>query len=398
MAQPPSPDRPRVIMHVDMDAFFASVAQLDDPRLAGKPVIVGGHTLRRGVVASASYEARAFGVRSAMPVYQALAKCPEAIVVPVAMARYREVHQVLREVWGRYSPTVEVASFDEAYLDLTGCEAVVGSPEQAARAMQAEVFKETGLTCSVGIASSKLVAKVASKKNKPRGFCLVPVGEEADWLAPLPIGELHGIGPKTTERLATVGLTRVHQIQAMPDGELERFLGPLGQQLALMARGIDRRAVAPGAPAKSIGAEATFDEDLSAPDRLKAVFFDQVQEVAFRLRRAGLYARTVTVKIRYSDFETITRARTLSQATDDDQAIAETVLDLWRAHGTPGRPVRLVGVSLSQLSGVAQLSLLAGPQDAERRHLNQALDDLRRRHGLWVVTRATHLGRGSGRD
>jgi DNA polymerase IV len=388
--------RPRVIMHVDMDAFFASIAQLDDPSLRGRPVLVGGHSLRRGVVSSASYEARAYGVCSAMPLYQALEKCPQAVVVPAAMARYREVNQALREIWGRYSPLVEVASFDEAYMDLTGCEPVIGPPVEAARAMQAEVLKETGVTCSVGLGTNKLVAKVASKRHKPRGLCVVPPGDEAAWLAPLRIGELHGVGPKTAARLAEVGLTHVHQLASVPADQLERFLGPLASHLVLMARGIDHRPVEPGAPAKSIGAETTFDRDVTDPERLKAVFYDLVQEVGFRLRRGGLFARTVTVKIRYHDFETVTRARTLPQATDDDQVLAEAALALWRQHAQPGRPVRLVGVSLSHLSGVAQLSLLAGPEHEERRQLNQTLDELRRRHGLWVVTRGTHLGRSRG--
>lgn len=384
---------PRVIFHVDMDAFFASVAQLDNPRLAGKPVIVGGQSLRRGVVSSASYEARAFGVHSAMPLYQALKLCPQATVVPAAMARYREIHRMLRAVWGTFSPTVEVASFDEAYLDLTGCEPVVGPPEQAARNLQAAVAEATGITCSVGVASSKLVAKVASKRHKPRGLCVVPPGEEAAWLAPLRIDDLHGVGPKTAERLARVGLTHVHHLVSVPEADLDRMLGPLGTQLAQMARGIDTRPVSPGAPAKSVGAERTFQEDLIAPEALKAVFYDLVQEVGFRLRRSGQFARTVTVKIRYHDFETITRSHTLAQATDDDQVLASEALALWKAHAEPRRPVRLLGVSVSHLSAVAQLSLLAGEADEERRQLNQALDALRQRHGLWVVTRGTHLER-----
>lgn len=396
MVDSPSTEPTRAILHVDMDAFYASVAQLDNPSLRGRPVIVGGQSARRGVVSAASYEARAFGVRSAMPIYQALERCPQAVLVPGDFDRYREIHRTLREVWARYAPAVEVASFDEAYLDITGCEAVIGTPEAAARALQAEVLAETGLTCSVGAGTSKLVAKVASKVNKPRGLCVVPPGTEASFLAPMRIGELHGIGPKTTARLAEVGLTHVHHLTAMPEGELERFLGPLGAQLRQMAVGLDRRAVEPSSPAKSIGAETTFETDVTDSVRLKAVYHDLVQEVAFRLRRTGLFARTVTVKIRYHDWETITRARTLSQASDDDRAIAEAALALFQAHAEPGRPVRLVGVSLSNLTGVAQLSLLAGPEEGDRRALNSALDDLRKRHGLWVVSRGTHL-EGSSR-
>jgi DNA polymerase-4 len=190
-----------------------------------------------------------------------------------------------------------------------------------------------------------------------------------------------------------VGLTHVHQLLSVPEAELDRFLGPLGTQLAQMARGIDTRPVSPGAPAKSVGAERTFREDLTEPEAIKAVFYDLVQEVGYRLRRSGQFARTVTVKIRYDNFETITRAHTLAQATDDDGVLADEALALWRANAEPGRPVRLLGVSVSQLSGVAQLSFFGGEESAEKRQLNQALDALRQRHGLWVVTRGTHLGR-----
>lgn len=388
---PPAKDR--AVLHVDMDAFFASVAQLDDPTLRGKPVIVGGHSIRRGVVSSASYEARAFGVHSAMPLYQALERCPQAVVVPAAMERYREVNRQLRAIWGRHAPVVEVASFDEAYLELTGCRALLGDPVEVARAIQRDVRDETGVTCSVGVASNKLLAKVASKRHKPRGLCVVPAGEEAAWLAPLRIADLHGVGPATAQKLAEVGLVRVGQLLEVPKRQLARYLGPGAEQLQLMARGIDPRPVSPHGAAKSIGAETTFDRDATARDRLEAVFRDLVQEVAYRARRAGVLARTVAVKVRYHDFETIGRARTLPQATDDDDAIAAVALALFDAHAEAGRPVRLLGVTLSQFSTVAQLSWLQPAQSAERKALNQALDRLRERHGLFVVSRGTHLGR-----
>ena len=383
----------RTILHVDMDAFFASVAQLDDPRLRGKPVVVGGASLRRGVVSSASYEARAFGVRSAMPLYQALERCPKAVVVPGNMPRYREIHRQLRAVWERFSPAVEVASFDEAYLDLTGTEALLGAPRTVAKALQKAVLDETGLTCSVGVASNKLVAKVASKRYKPHGLCLVPPGEEAAWLAGLPLTDLHGLGPKTAAKLGEIGIHRVEQLLAVPEGELDRYLGPLAQHLRRMASGQDDRPVTPESPSKSVGAETTFRHDIDEAERLKAVIYDLVQEVAFRLRQDGVMAKTVTVKIRYDNFETITRARTLAEATDDDQAIAEAARDLLVQHAEPGRPVRLLGVTASGLTTLAQLSWLGAEKREERQRLNQALDKLRDRHGLWVVSRATHLKR-----
>lgn len=383
----------RSVLHVDMDAFFASVAQVDDPALRGRPVIVGGTSLRRGVVTSASYEARAYGVRSAMPLYQALERCPHAVVVPGAFERYREVNRQLRAIWARHAPVVEVASFDEAYLELTGCEALLGDPAEVARAIQRDVLAETGVTCSVGVASSKLLAKVASKRHKPRGLCVVPRGEEAAWLAPLAIGDLHGVGPATAKKLAEVGLVRVGQLLEVPEDQLERYLGPGAAALRLMAQGIDTRPVSPHGAAKSIGAETTFDRDVASRERLAAVFRDLVQEVAFRARRAGVLARTVAVKVRYHDFETIGRARTLVQATDDDDAIAAAALALFAEHAEPGRPVRLVGVTLSQFTTVAQLSLLAPADTEEKKALNVALDRLRERHGLFVVSRGTHLGR-----
>lgn len=387
---------PRVILHVDMDAFFASVAQLDDARLRGKPVVVGGHSLRRGVVSSASYEARAFGVRSAMPLYQALERCPKAVVVPADMPRYREIHRQLRAVWGRYSPLVEVASFDEAYLDLTGTEALLGPPREVARALQKAVLDETGLTCSVGVGANKLVAKVASKRYKPHGLCVVPPGDEASWLAGLPLTDLHGLGPKTAAKLHAIGVHRVDQLLAVPEAELTRYMGPLGHHLARMARGEDDRPVTPESPSKSHGAETTFRHDLVEPERLKAVMLDLVQEVAFRLRQDGVLARTVTIKIRYDDFETITRARTLAEATDDDLALGEAARDLLARHAQPGRPVRLLGVQATSLTTLAQLSWLGAQKREERQRLNQALDRLRDRHGLWVVSRASHLERSQG--
>jgi DNA polymerase-4 len=385
---------PRTVLHVDMDAFFASVAQLDDPSLRGKPVIVGGHSLRRGVVSACSYETRAFGVRSGMPLFEALTRCPHASLAPVNMARYREVHELLKEIWARHAPVVETASFDEAYLDLTGCEALLGPAVGVATALQADIVESAGLPCSVGVGPNKLLAKVASKRAKPHGVCVVPEGQELEWLAPLAVGQIHGIGPKTVERLARYGLTHVQHLQDLPREELARFLGPGAEHLADLARGIDRRAVEPTGHAKSIGAERTFDADVQDAESLKAILYDLVQEVAYRARRAHVVARTVTVKIRYQGFETLERERTLPQASDDDGTLSAMAIQLWQEHAEAGRPIRLLGVRLSNFHTVAQLSWLAPAEKEERRQLNAALDKLRARHGLFVVSRATHLTRG----
>jgi DNA polymerase-4 len=309
------------------------------------------------------------------------------------MPRYREVHELLKEIWARHAPVVETASFDEAYLDLTGCEALLGPPVEVARALQADIVESAGLPCSVGVGPNKLLAKVASKRAKPHGICVVPEGQELSWLAPLPVGQIHGIGPKTVERLARYGLTHVHHLQDLPREELTRFLGPGAEHLADLARGIDRRAVESTGHAKSIGAERTFDADIQDAASLKAIIYDLVQEVAYRARKAHVVARTVTVKIRYKGFETIERERTLPQASDDDGTLAAMALTLWREHAEAGRPIRLLGVRLSNFHTVAQLNWLAPVEREEQRKLNAALDKLRERHGLFVVSRATHLTR-----
>ena len=386
----------RVILHVDMDAFFASVAQRDNPDLRGKPVIVGGHSLKRGVVCSASYEARAMGVRNAMPVSKARELCPNAISVSVDFQAYRLANMALREVWSRYSPSVEVASFDEAYLDLTGCEALLGPPLEVARRLQADIKASTQLPSTVGVGPNKLLAKVASKRGKPAGLCQVPRGQELAWLAPLAVRDLHGIGEATAGRLARLGIVKVGQLQSLDEATIVRALGPGSEYLVRMARGEDDRPLSTSSPAKSIGAERTFDGDLADEQQLVAIFHDLVQEVAYRARKSQVVARTISVKIRYADFETFEREKTLPDGVDQDRPIAETALALWRQHATPGRPLRLVGVRLSNFRSGAQLSWLA-PEREQQRQLDGALDALRERHGLYVVSRGTHLERKTSR-
>lgn len=387
----------RVVMHVDMDAFFASVAQLDRPELQGRPVLVGGASDRRGVVAAASYEARAFGIRSGMPMARARRLCPHAVVVGGSGARYREVHAQLREIWARYAPVVQVVGIDEAYLDLTGCEGLWGSPESIALAIQAAVRAETGLPCTVGVGSSKVVAKVASRAGKPCGVLRVPDGQEAAWLAPMDVGALPGVGPAAQARLKALGYVRLGQLAQAEGADLHRLLGPWGEELKALAQGLDGRLVhAEREAAKSVGAERTFARDLAEGELLKAHFFDLAQEVAYRLRKHGHLAKRVTVKLRLPDFTTLTRARTLDSATDDEAQIAAAAIALWARHA-PSQPLRLVGIQCAQLVGLEQLSWLEEPRRARSRQLNAALDALRQRHGLRAVALGGQMEAQRGR-
>ncbi|MGE5707743.1 MAG: DNA polymerase IV [Bacteroidota bacterium] len=378
----------RSILHVDMDAFFASVAQREHPELQGKPVIVGGHSIRRGVVASASYEARAFGVRSAMPLFRAMELCPQAIRVSVDMATYREVNHQLREIWGRFSPLVEPLGFEEAYLDLTGCEKLLGPAQQVAYALRAEILRETGLSASVGAGSSKLLAKIASKAAKPAGVCVVPPGEEESWLFPRDIGVIPGVGPRTEQRLHQLGIKTVGQLAQVPLALLTSHFGVQGADLHAIAQGQDPRPVQPGGPPKSLGGEETFDEDSLDPVFLRRHILKIVCEVAYRLRRHDFLASTVSVKLRYGrTFETLERSSTIPP-TDEEETFYATAWKLFE-HAWDGRALRLVGVSLSNLRPNHQLSLFS--QEGKQQRLTRTLDGLRDRFGREAVRRATLL-------
>ncbi len=383
----------RSIMHVDMDAFFASIAQLDNPSLRGKPVIVGGHSIKRGVVASASYEARAFGVRSAMPLYKAVELCPHAIRVTVRMDRYREVNRQLQEIWGRFAPLVEPVGFDEAYLDMTGTEALLGPPEQVAYAIRAAILAETQLSASVGAGSSKLLAKIASKAAKPSGVCVVPQGEEMEWLHPRDVGLIPGVGHRTRERLEALNIRTIGQLA---DESLEKLIedfGAQGADLYLIAQGKDPRPVTPGGPPKSIGGEETFDGDSADPVYLRRRLLKIVCELGYRLRKQGLTAATVSAKLRYAKtFETLERSLTLLAASDDDDVFYETAWKLLKAGWDGKRPLRLVGATLSNFQPNAQLTLFSMGKSRNSTALHQALDNIRGRYGLEAVQRGALVG------
>jgi DNA polymerase IV len=383
----------RTILHVDLDAFFAAVEQRDRPELRGKPVIVGGGgPTDRGVVSAASYEARVFGVRSAMPLRTAAALCPTGIFVPVDGAKYQAVSREVMAILRRFSPLVEPISIDEAFLDVSGSLALFGEGEAIARQIRAAIREEVHLTASVGVAATKLVAKVASDLRKPDALVVVPVGGEAAFLAPLSITRLWGVGEQTARSLREFGVTTIGDLAALDPSLLERRFGKHGAALAARARGIDPDAVSDRAPAKSISHEHTFDVDTSEREVIERTLLAMSEGVAGRLREAGVRAGTVTVKIRDSTFRTITRQRTLPEPTDLTEPIWRAALELARPE-VRGMRVRLLGVSATNLGERDQMSLF-GTEDARRRRLVEAEDAIRKRFGERAVTRARLLGTG----
>jgi len=382
----------RVIIHVDLDAFFAAVEQRDRPELRGKPVIVGGGGPdQRGVVSTASYEARRFGVHSAMPLRTAGRLCPVGIFLPVDGRKYQRVSREVMAILRRFTPLVEPISVDEAFLDVTASQALFGDGEAIARAIKEAVRREVALTISAGVATTKLVAKIASDLRKPDGLVVVPPGREAAFLAPLEIGRLWGVGPKTQAVLAEFGVRTIGDLAALDPGALVPRLGSHAATLIERAHGIDaERVVGEGEAAKSIGHEHTFDRDTSDPEVIERTLLAMADGVAGRLRASGAKAATVTVKVRDSSFRTVTRQRTLPSATDLTEPIFEAALALARPE-TRGKRIRLVGVTASGLERAEQLGLFE-PEVARRHRLAEASDDLRRRFGQRAVTRARLLG------
>jgi DNA polymerase-4 len=387
------------ILHVDLDAFFAAVEKRDRPELRGKPVIVGGGgPTDRGVVSAASYEARAFGVHSAMPLRTAAALCPGGIFVPVDGARYQAVSREVLAILRRFTPLVEPVSIDEAFLDVTGSQALFGDGESIGRQIRAAILDEVRLTASVGVATTKLVAKVASDLRKPDALLVVPPGQEAVFLAPLPITRLWGVGARTAEALREFGVTTIGDLAELDRAVLERRFGKHGGALTLRARGLDPDPVSDRAPAKSIGHEHTFDVDTSDRDVIERTLLAMAEGVAGRLRASGVKAATVTVKIRDSTFRTITRQRTLSEPTDLTEPIWRAALELARPEVRAIR-VRLLGVTASNLGERVQLQLFSGEGEAagdaaRGRRVVEAEDAIRRRFGERAVTRARLLGTG----
>ncbi|MDQ6882701.1 MAG: DNA polymerase IV [Candidatus Dormibacteraeota bacterium] len=379
----------RVVMHVDLDAFYASVEQLRRPELRGKPVVVGGtgEQGERGVVAAASYEARPFGVRSAMPLSRARRLCPTAIFVPCDFKAYRDASRSVFDILDHYAPIIEPMSLDEAYLDISGQEALMGPPARVAARLRDQVKRECGLDISIGVATSKLVAKVASDLRKPRGLVIVPPSEEADFLKGLPLSRLPGCGPATVAKLARVGVRAIGDLAALPDPLLGELFGQYGRQLGAHARGIDPSPVLPPGDPKSISREVTFDRDLRDPGRLREMALGLLQDVSQSLRAHGMAARTVVLKIRYQPFDTQSRQATLTTASDRDDDLSRALTDLLETQLDRSRAVRLIGAGVSNLEACAtQLNLLE--THASRKALLDAqLDSLRARFGDRAIAR-----------
>lgn len=371
----------RAILHCDLDAFYASVEQLDHPEWRGKPVIVGGLAHERGVVSAASYEARRFGVRSAMPLRAAARLCPHAIFAPGDHARYAELSDRVMALFAEVTPLVEPISLDEAFLDVTGSAHLFGGLEATGHLLKRRVRDELGLVLSVGVASNKLCAKIASDLGKPDGFVVVAQGGEAAFLAPLPLQRLWGIGERTREELERLGLRTVGDLAAAHPAVLEERFGAVGRVLWERANGVDEDPVEPERRAKSVGGEHTFDRDETDPKRVEATLLRLADRVAARLRESGLRGRCVTLKLRLAPFVTRTRQRHIAEATDDAARIYGVARDLLRRERAEDeRPVRLVGVSLSALED-AEVARQLEIFDDRRQRLNAALDAVRARLG-----------------
>ena len=382
----------RIILHADMDAFYAAVEQLDHPELRGKPILVG-HPGGRGVVTTASYEARPFGVGSAMPMSKARRLCPQAIVVPPRFDRYSEISAQIMEVFGNFSPSVEALSLDEAFLDMTGAERLFGPPERMARALKDAVFDAVQLRVSVGAGPSKYVAKVASDFGKPDGLLVVPPDEVLTFLHPLPVERLWGVGPKTYERLQAMGLNTIADVARMDRRALVQALGSLGEHIAALAAGYDPRVVVPDRDSKSVGAEQTFEDDIVGRRAIEPHLLSAADRVAHRLRKSGMKARGLRVKLKSFDFRTSTRQTTLDRPTDSADALCAAAKALLNEFdlGIPVRLAGLAGFDLVSADAPEQRELFGNAERAKRAKLDQTLDAVWEKFGAGALKRGDDL-------
>lgn len=394
---------PRTVFHVDMDAFFVSVEELFDPSLQGKPVVVGGQRHERGVVSAASYQARKFGVHSAMPLRTAAQLCPQAIFVDGHPERYRACSEKVYEVLMGFSPQVEMVSIDEAYLDMTGTDRLHGPPLLAAHKLHNKIKSATELNCSIGIGASRLIAKVCSGKAKPHGVFYVVPGQEANFLAPLAVGDIPGVGRVTEQKLNSLGIRTVGDIANLDELTLEQHFGKWGLALAGKARGQDAGAwfegdIGEAEAAKSISHEHTYDRDTANVEQIESTLMRLSEMVGRRLREQRLHARRVQLKLRYKDFTTITRARTLNSPTQLDNELYQQIRILFHAHWRKAAEIRLLGVQASCFAEVSRQRDFLGDQTRERwQHALSAADRLRDKFGESSITLATGM-RGGFRE
>ncbi|GAB3693100.1 DNA polymerase IV [Actinocorallia lasiicapitis] len=386
------------VLHVDMDAFFVSVELLERPELRGRPVLVGGLG-DRSVVSAASYEARRFGVHSAMPMSRARRMCPQAVVLPPRHEKYSAVSRKVMAIFRDVTPLVEPLALDEAFLGVAGAVKLLGRPSRIAVGIRERVERELGVTCSVGVASTKFIAKLASTRCKPDGLMVVPADGVLEFLHPLPIAALWGVGEKTEQSLARLGLRTVGELARVPLPTLKAKIGNAsGEHLHELAWGRDPRAVTPNGPDKSIGAEETFATDIAAPEVIGRELLRLAEKVGQRLRSSGNIGRTVSVKLRKADFTTITRSRTLGEATDLSRVIYVTACELYEVSGLKGVPLRLVGVRVENLvdSADAPRQLSLDSQENGWREAEQAMDEAARRFGRGAIRPAALLRPAGG--
>ena len=369
-----------VILHVDMDAFYASVAELDNPQYKGKALVVGAGV--RGVVLSANYEARKFGIRAAMPVGRAKRMAPHAIFIAPEHHRYAEISERVMQIFHSYTPLVEPISLDEAFLDVTGSQKLFGDGREIAQKIGAQVEKDEGITCSVGIAQSKFIAKLASQHCKPNGMLEIKSDRILEFLHPLPVRAIWGVGPKTAESLDRLGLHTVADIANTPRSTLIRALGDAtGESLYELAWGRDYRDVVPEEPEKSIGNEETFARDIDSPEEILREFLRMSEKATARLRERNLYAKTISIKIKFADFTSITRSKTVPLAIDGTQEVYEIVKKLYLALRNDGARIRLVGVSLGNLTEASPVQLEFGAREKGWRDADTAIDKAKARFG-----------------
>ena len=385
---------PRVVLHVDMDAFYASIEQRDDPGLRGRPVVVGGGA-NRGVVAAASYESRVFGIRSAMPMAEARRRCPDLVRIAPRMAHYQAVSRELFAVFNEFTPLVEGLSLDEAFLDVTSSRRLFGSGRSIAVAIKDRILRRTGLTASVGVAPNKLVAKIASDLDKPDGLVVVAAGRVREVLDPLPVSVIPGIGRRTLARLHAIGVYTIAELRRAPDHDLEPVFGRFTRNTRERASGIDERPVVASRPEKSISNEQTYETDLRDRRDMERQLLRLTERTAGRLRKAALAAGVVQVKIRQSDFKTFTRQQRLrppGDGTDRIYAVARELLAAWLSEN-PDASVRLLGVGCGSLAPAGQQDLFAGGDTSQASDFDRAIDEIRDRFGSDSVARARTLDR-----